>query len=211
VTQPAAPTSWPCEICRKPSVPRVHDGCRQHLDDNLAALPGLYADLADVLMPGRRGSDGRTATRAHSPIPANEEALDLRARGGIEGVVGSWTRDICEREDWEFPEYGSVDTAVSQYVRFLRNNLLAICDSHPAVYELAQEVAKVRGQAERLIKGEPGERKIPLLCDGQLDGGDPCGAVIKITISTSGKQCPRCGTQRDRDQLLNLTPTRAAA
>ncbi|WP_405769244.1 hypothetical protein OG539_32690 [Actinacidiphila glaucinigra] len=210
MTMSAAPTSWPCAICRKPSVPRVHDGCRQHLDDNLAALPGLYAKLEDTLVPGQRGSDGRTGTRT-PPMPANADALDLRARGGIEGILGGWVRDVCEIEGWTCPYYGRVETAVTEYVRFLRNNLLAICDTHPAVREIAVEVGTIRGQAERLVNGEPGERKIPLLCDGLLDDGSACGATIKITISTIGKQCPRCGTQRDRQQLLGLTPTRAAA
>src|SRR3546814_12998295 len=66
---------------------------------NLQALSGLYRQLEDVLQPGRRGGDGRSATRT-APIPCSLDAVDLRARGGIEGVVGGWARDLCERENW---------------------------------------------------------------------------------------------------------------
>jgi hypothetical protein len=53
------PQSWPCAVCLRPSQPRVHDSCRDHIGDNLAALPGLYRQLAEALQPSRRGGDGR--------------------------------------------------------------------------------------------------------------------------------------------------------
>jgi hypothetical protein len=105
------PQTEPCAICDKPSRTRVHPGCRDRIAANLRALPGLYRRLADALQPGRRGGDGRSATR-NPPLPCSLDSLDLRARGGIEGVVGSWARDLCEREQWDVPDYTSVQAIV---------------------------------------------------------------------------------------------------
>jgi hypothetical protein len=191
----AAPQSWPCAVCDRPSSPRVHPGCQERIADNLDALPDLYRDLADVLVPGRRGGEGRTGTRT-APLPCNDDALDLRCRGGIEGVVGGWVRDLCEREGWEFPEYGRVETAVTEYAKLLRANLNLLCDEHPAIREIADELRATAGQARRLISGEDPPRRIKVKCD--------CGHPLRFTLDTLGLRCPNCQQQHGHDDLLDL-------
>lgn len=192
--------AWPCMLCDRPSRWRVHPGCQRKVDENLAALPALYRALEAVLHPGRRGGDGRMATRS-APIPGNLDVLDLRARGGIEGMVSTWARDLWEREGWDverFPEYGSVEAAVDAYTALLRNNLTAICDDHPAVREFADEIRKTAGQARSLITGEKPERRIGVVCT--------CGAVLRITLSTPGKKCGGCGEHHGFAALRHLDP-----
>lgn len=202
VNTDAAPQSWPCAVCLRPSTPRVHPGCEDRIRTNLQALPGLYVQLADALHPGRRGGDGRTGTRS-APLPCNLDVLDLRARGGIEGIVGGWARDLCEREGWTLPEYGTVEAAIEGYAGLLLINLPMICDEHPAVKEIADELRQVVGQARRFITGEKPPIRIPVACE--------CGHILKVTLDMDGIRCPHCQEQYDHSRMLNLTPTRRAA
>ncbi|MFP3986918.1 hypothetical protein U9R90_05325 [Streptomyces sp. E11-3] len=191
----STPASWPCEVCSRPSTPRVHPGCQQRIHDNLTALPGLYRALADALVPGRRGGDGRTATRS-APVPCNLDTLDLRARGGIEGVLASWAADLCERETWQLPQYGTVEAAVDGYAALLERNLNTICDEHPAVREFADELRNIVGQARRILDGEKPPRRIPVAC--------PCGQVLRVTVHTPAIKCHGCDQQYGHDEVLRL-------
>jgi hypothetical protein len=203
VTDTAAdPQSWPCAVCDKPSKPRVHPGCEDRMRANLEALPGLYRQLEDALTPGRRGGDGRTGTRT-APIPCSLDALDLRNRGGIEGVVGGWARDLCERENWTVPDYRSVQAIIDWGVKILVTNLPMICDEHPAVKEIAAELRSVVGQAQRLITGERAPRRVPVQC--------PCGHILRVTLDTPGERCPACSTQYGHSEALNLPLAERAA
>lgn len=191
----AAP-SWPCEICLRPSVPRVHPGCQERLADNLNALPGLYRKLADVLTPGQRGGWGRTGTRT-APLPVNVDVLDLRGWGGIEGLLTSWERDVRETLGWEpVSECGTVEATVDQAAGFLALQLPWICEEHPAVREFAEEVGAVTAHARRLVTGEKPPRRIPVRC--------ACGQVLRITLDTPGYRCPDCNVQYERDELMSL-------
>jgi len=198
------PASWPCAVCDRPSVPRVHPGCQERIAANLAALPGLYRALAVELIPGRRGGDGRSATKS-APLPCNLDVLDLRSRGGIEGVVASWAADLCERERWQLPQYGTVEAAVEGYSGLLLINLSAICDEHPAIRELADELRKIVGQARRIIDGEEPPRRVPVQCG--------CGQVLRVTLDTAGVRCPGCETSYGHAEALRLplAERRAAA
>lgn len=185
-----------CELCFRPATSRVHDGCRQKIRQNLLDLPGLYAALADTLEPGRSGDSGRSSSGRAAPIPCNLEALDLRARGGIEGVLAGWSADLCEREDWQLPQYGTVETAVHGYAELLLRNLQIICDEHPAVREFANELRQIAGQAERLTTGDRPPRRIPVTC--------PCGTILRITLDTPGARCPGCEIQYGHAEVLQL-------
>lgn len=190
----------PCAICDRSARSRVHPGCRDRLTADLRELPRLYRDLADSLQPGRRGDGGRAGTR-HAPLPCSVETLDLRARGGIEGVVGGWARDLCEREDFEIPAYQSVQAIVDWSCGILLANIGMLCDEHEAIKELADEVRQTAGQARQIITGEKPPVRIPVACDG-------CGNILRVTLAMDGIRCSRCQTQYDHAGMLNLTPAR---
>ncbi|MCX5137610.1 hypothetical protein OOK06_36695 [Streptomyces sp. NBC_00340] len=198
------PQTQPCALCDKPSRTRVHPGCRDRIAANLRNLPGLYRQLGDVLQPGRRGDGGRTGSRT-APLPCNVDALDLISRGGIEGVVGGWARDLCGREQWDIPDYQSVTAIVDWSCGVLLANLTIICDEHPAVRELGDEIRQITAQAERLITGEKPPRKIGVACT--------CGHVLRITLDTAGVKCPGCSAQYGHSEALGLplAERRAAA
>lgn len=185
----------PCAICDKAARSRVHPGCRDRLAANIRELPQLYRKLAHTLEPGRRGDGARSGTR-HAPLPCSLEALDLRARGGIEGVVGGWARDLCEREGFDLPDCQSVEAIVDWSCGLLLANLGVLVDEHPAIKEIADEVGQVAGQARRLITGEKPPRRVPVAC--------PCGHTLKVTLDTAGVKCPACDAQYGHAEALRL-------
>lgn len=198
-----APASWPCEVCKRPSVPRVHPGCQERLDDNLAMLPVLYRQLEDALQPGRRGDEGRSGSRT-APLPVNERALDLRARGGIEGVVTSWERDARELLGWSPPPFrGDIEQTIIGAVAFLRTNLDWFCDQHMAVREFAEDVRRLRAECEALTTGEQRPRRVTVAC--------PCGGTLRVTLDTPGARCPGCSEQYGHTEVLQLPLAERAA
>ncbi|MEU0847697.1 hypothetical protein ABZ387_06980 [Streptomyces flaveolus] len=190
-----APESRPCAVCDGPARTRVHPGCRQRIAEHLDELPKLYRQLGDALVPGRRGGDGRTGTRT-APLPCNADALDLVARGGIEGVVGGWARDLCEQEHWDIPAYQSVTAVVDWGCATLALNLGILCDEHPAIREIADELRQITGQARRLVTGEKPPRKIGVACS--------CGYTLRVTLDTAGLKCPGCSTQYGHSEIFKL-------
>ncbi|MER5783086.1 hypothetical protein ABT104_15390 [Streptomyces mobaraensis] len=201
-TDSAQPT---CSLCRRPSRARFHNDCRQRLDHALADLPALYRQFADALTPGRPGTTtARPATRT-APLPVRLDVLDLRVRGGIEGIVTSWERDVRDHLGLAPPPFrGTVEQQLGGAVDFLRGNLLWICDSHPAVDEFATEIHHTARQAAAVITGERPERRIGLACSA-------CGATLTVTLSTPGRRCG-CSQQYGFQELRRLSfATRNAA
>ncbi|MFJ3878031.1 hypothetical protein ACIPW5_11285 [Streptomyces sp. NPDC090077] len=185
-----------CAICRNPSTVRVHPGCQERLTDNLAALPALYRQLAEHLAPSRRGDSGRTGSRT-APLPVNERVLDLRARGGIEGVVTTWERAAREDLGWDEPPFrGDIQQTVDGAVAFLLAQVPWFCDSHDAVDELAHDVRRLRAECGAIIGGEKPPRRIPVAC--------PCGTVLRVTLDTPGIRCGGCETQYGHAEVFQL-------
>ncbi|WP_412079005.1 hypothetical protein ACLF6K_37310 [Streptomyces xanthophaeus] len=185
-----------CAICRNPSTVRVHPGCEERLDAGLAALPQLYRALEQHLAPTRNNDNGRAASRT-APLPVNERVLDLRARGGIEGVVTTWERDARETLGWDLaPFRGDVQQTVDGAVTFLRAQVPWFCDAHPAVFELAQDIRRLKAECDAIIGGERPPRRIPVTC--------PCGTVLRITLDTPGARCPGCEVQYGHAEVLQL-------
>jgi hypothetical protein len=189
------PDEQPCAVCDRPARQRVHRGCRDQMADALRELPALYRQLAEALAPGRRGGDGRSGTRT-APLPCSLDSLDLRGRGGIEGVVGGWARDLCEREHWDVPDYQSVQAVVDWSCAILHANLGMICDEHEAVREIADELRQISGQARRIVTGEKPPRRVPVQCH--------CGNTLWITLDSPGERCRACDTQYGHSELMHL-------
>ncbi|MGW4603696.1 hypothetical protein ACWENS_10545 [Streptomyces sp. NPDC004532] len=190
-----APETTPCAVCDKPARERVHRGCRQHMADALKELPQLYRELATAMLPSQRGGGPAVSGTPGRGLPGGD-ALDLRSRGGIEGVVGGWARDLCDRERWDIPAYQSVQATVDWSCGILLANLPMICDEHPAVKEIAHELGKTVSQARAVISGEKQPRKVGVCC--------PCGRTLKVTLDTAGVKCPACSAQYGHSEALRL-------
>ncbi|MER7151235.1 hypothetical protein [Streptomyces lydicus] len=198
----AATEPEPCALCRKASRSRVHPGCRARIAEHLADLPVLHAELAEHLAPSRGGDGGRAGTRT-APIPCSLEVLSLTSRGGIEGVLAGWEASTRELLGWDAAPPRTVDLSVGVSARFLAVNLTWICDHHPAVDDLARELAALTAHARRILTGDRPERRIAVAC--------PCGHTLRVTISTPGARCDNCGQQYGHSEALQLPLANRAA
>lgn len=181
--------------------------CQERADAALRQLPGpdgLYAQLATRLAPGRGGDNVVVSASRTAPLPLRLEPLSLMARGGVITVLQTWQIDWHERLDWRHPRWnGGLQQQLDEVVHALRVNLEWAATSHPAFGEFTQEITALVRQCERQITGERKERPVAVSC--------PCGATLRITVSTPGCRCYGCGTQYDRSDVLNLPLAQRAA
>lgn len=201
-----------CELCDSPSAVRVHDGCRVRLDGRLAELPPAWRALAVFLVPGSTGDrNGRRPSRDEAPLPVRLDVLDLRARGGIQRLA-EWERDTRELLGWSPPPFrGSVEQSVSGTVTFLRNNLLWLCDQHPAVRDLDREVYEITAEIRSVVDPiDPADRPRRLGYCPQETVDGPCGAVVVLPAGASTAVCRWCRTQWAPDQWLALRAAQEA-
>jgi hypothetical protein len=203
--QPAENYEWPtCGCCTRPL---RHDElgrvacrlCQERAETALRQLcgrDGLYARLATVLTPGAGGGMPVSGSRT-APLPLRLEPLSLMARGGVITVLQTWQVDWHEQLGWRHPRWeGTLQQQLEQTVTALYNNLEWAASSHPAFGEFVQEVTSLVRQCERQITGERKERPIAVAC--------PCGATLRITVSTPGARCRGCGEQYGRSEVLDL-------
>jgi hypothetical protein len=190
-----APDATPCAVCDKSARERVHRGCRERMAEALKELPQLYRQLADALQPARR-SDGPAvpAPPAAASPAATPSTSGPAAASKASSAAGPATS--ANGSSWDVPAYQSVQAIVDWSCAILLANLAIICDEHPAVKELAHELASIRGQAERLITGEQPPRKVGVAC--------PCGNTLRVTLDTAGVKCPACSAQYGHSEALRL-------
>ena len=160
-------------------------------------VSGFYAALATALKPGSGAGTVHVSGSRTAPLPLRLEPLSLQARGGVVTVLQTWLIDWHERLGWRPPRWeGGLQQQLDEAVKALRNNLEWAASSHPAFGEFIQEVTSLVRQCERQITGERKERPIAVAC--------PCGAVLKVTVSTPGVRCYGCDTQYARAEVLDL-------
>lgn len=180
--------------------------CTLRISGDLAALPGLYGQLGDALMP-TGSADGPAVSGSHTaPLPLRLEPLSLAARGGVVTVLQTWLVDWHETLEYRYPRWeGGLQEQCEQAVARLQILLPWAAEEHPAVAEFAHEVGQLRRQCTAQVTGERAPRTIPLGC--------PCGTILRVTLDTHGRHCGGCGEQYDRGQLfdLPLADRRAAA
>lgn len=174
--------------------------CQDRADAALRQLPGpdgLYAQLATRLVPGRGGDGPVVAMSRTAPLPLRLEPLSLMARGGVVTVLQEWLVDWHEHLGWTRPRWqGGMQQQCDQAVHALRVNLDWAAASYPAFADFLHETTSLVRQCERQITGERAERPIAVAC--------PCGATLRITVSTPGVRCYGCSTQYARAEVLDL-------
>lgn len=170
----------------------VCTGCQQQTATALAALPGLWAALADRLDPGRTGSSGSRHAAPGSRPPVDLGIVDLR--GEVLMVLDSWARAVSEDAGEELPERWE-DPAAGP-ARWLRWRLDWAARSWAAADDLVREITDLHRRAHGRVGGEPQERTVRLAC--------PCGGTVPWRVSQDRARCGGCGGEYAREQVLAL-------
>ncbi|MBI0294479.1 hypothetical protein JBE04_08285 [Streptomyces sp. PRKS01-29] len=170
--------------------------CQTALAGQLRELPKLYRQLGAGLLPGA-GDRGPavSGSRGHG-LPVNEDALDLRAWGGMVSALQA------HEDDWRralgmpvAPFRGSVEQTLTAVVEFLAGHLWWACEKYPDVDGLAEDVRRLRGAALSVVDPEDPATKVRRIgyCPAVYEDGAVCGAVLRHRPGTRSVECRWCG------------------
>jgi hypothetical protein len=188
--------------CRAAHRDRVCPRCRDTTDEQLAALPGLYAALADHLEPGT-GRGERVSGSRTPPLPVALVALTLRATGGIVATLTDIEDSWRQLLGWTNRVFrGSHEQTLDHTVKFLRNNLHWACDHHPEPQIFADAIRGLHATCKAAL-GEHILRVTIGHCPTATDDG-PCGARLSVDPWAAQVRCPACRTEWPREHWLLL-------
>ncbi|MFD3932369.1 hypothetical protein [Streptomyces sp. NPDC058614] len=139
-------TAGPAEL----AAPRLRlcPGCLHLFTGRLRQLPGLYAELEEVLSagPSSEGRERTTGGPVPSGLPFNAAAADVRAE--ILATLGSWSGLVVTQRGVPAPE---------RTVRALAGLLMRHAGwlaAHPAAADATREVARLERAAHRVARRE---------------------------------------------------------
>lgn len=186
-------------------------GCTRATLDRLNRMPRLWEALAAFLAPGSSASTPTGRTRAaEAPLPVREHVLNLRAAGGIAGVLEDWRRAMQEDRGWGPPAIpADVGRRVAVAARGLAMNMDWIAAEWPMAGEMAAELRSLEGDVLTIVDPEdPADRRRRVgtrigSCVAAVDGG-VCGAVLRVYPGDALLVCRWCGTEYGPEQYLML-------
>ncbi|MEU6057968.1 hypothetical protein [Streptomyces sp. NPDC047097] len=194
-----------CPTCpRDTDRPGLCDRCLQRLDGDLAAIPGLYRQLDQLLAPGARTAGPAVTGSRAAPVPVDLDVLDLMTAGGpVLGPLETWVRDWASYGYATIGPGGTLDGRVQHACRTLRSDLARAAREHPAVDEFADEIRAITRTLHDRLADQPAPRRIPVQC--------PCGHVLRVTLHTAGETCPGCRAVYGHTAVLRLPVARQTA
>jgi hypothetical protein len=198
-----------CTLCRQHSLEHgtLCPDCTRATLDRLTRLPRIWASLEAWLTPGTGGPAqyGGRVRLAEAPLPLNTEVLDLRAAGGIAGVLEDWHDAVRATRGMTTPvREGSLAHRVARAAAALAGHMHFI-----ALWEQGGEFGR---EVQRLVDRvhaavEPGrDREKPTLlghCIAVDASGTVCGNRLYADM-TRPVQCDWCLCLYPPDRWLAL-------
>lgn len=185
-----------CDLCeqRQDADSYLCPPCVSTVRQRLAALPYLYRDLAEELVP--LGSnwprqDGGGGTRVDAPLPVVEHPLVLRANGGIVGVLEDWQAGLHAERGWAEPVVpAGVEPRVRAAAAALTVQLPWIAANWGQAATFAQEINDLYCEVTSIVAPPERTTRIgycPAIRDDAL-----CGAVLRMVRGAVAITCPWC-------------------
>jgi hypothetical protein len=203
-----------CGLCERQL---EHDGylcpgCARATTERLDRMPRLWAALAAFLAPSSSTAPHYGRTRpAEAPLPVRENVLNLRAVGGIAGVLEDWRAAMQADRGWGPPAIAAaIDTRVAVAARGLSMNMDWIAAEWPQAGAFAQEVRALEQDVLTIVDPEdPDDRRQRRgtrigYCVAALPDEEVCGAVLRSYPGEALLCCRWCGTEYGPEQYLML-------
>jgi hypothetical protein len=190
-----------CTLCKKTTLEHgsLCPDCTRTTLDHLHRLPRMWASLEAWLTPGASGPAqyGGRVRRAEAPLPLSEEVLDLRAAGGIVGVLEDWHTAVCDARGLLAPARAvSLQGRIAAAAAALADQIHFI-----ALWEhgglLAREVSRLVDRVRAVVRpgralDEPPEPTFLGRCIAAVDeDGTVCGHRLYADM-TRPVQCALC-------------------
>jgi hypothetical protein len=172
-------------------------GCTKGTVVRLECLPALYDGLAPFLAPSSTVGQGRSGKGGPAPLPVVEGILDLRAPGGMVGIVESWLSAVHQDRGWaaRVPA-GSVEGRLDTAVSGLRRNMPWIAVSWEQAGTFAEEIRDLARSVSSIVRPAVDEVRGTRVgnCPAQFDDGGICGALLRLGHGERVVTCSWCGT-----------------
>ncbi|MGW0821807.1 hypothetical protein [Streptomyces sp. NPDC002845] len=173
-----------CTLCNTRTI--EHGGflcpaCTRTTHDRLQRLPRMWTALEAWLAPGSTTTTayGRTPL-TEAPLPVREEVLDLRAAGGIVGVLEDWRAAVHEARGFTLPALAaSFEHRVTIAAHALDRNLDWIARWYMGP-TFAEEIRQLTARVYGVIQPGHDHERPPFLgyCIAVDTSGIVCGAKL---------------------------------
>ncbi|MDX2698952.1 hypothetical protein [Streptomyces ipomoeae] len=168
-----------CTFCTERDL--AHGGflcptCVRVTRDRLTRLPRMWHALQAWLAPGSTTTTAYGRTRlAEAPLPVREEVLDLRAAGGIAGVLEDWREAVHDTRGFTPPILAaSLEDRVAIAAAVLDRNLEWIARWYAAP-SFADDIQRLAGRVYAVI--QPGHDHARPVFLGHCIAVDPFGVI----------------------------------
>jgi hypothetical protein len=169
--------------------------CVDQLTGNLAQLPGLYDELAELLAVGGQAGQ-RVSGSPGRPLPINLGVAEHR--GQIQAVLSSWARVVVDERGITVPD--SDEVAVT--APWLATHVTWFA-GHQFADEVVHEIRKLTGRAHKLR--DPDRRMtIGERCRVVPEGAERCPGTVSMVVSSDdlwSARCDVCGPQEAEPYL----------
>ena len=178
-------------------------GCTLATAKRLERMPRMYEALAAFLQPGgRRPEMGRTRA-VEATLPVSEPVFNLRGPGGIVGVLEDWRSAMQADRGWGQPAAGgTIERRILVAARALSINLDWIAAAWPMAGSFAEEIRDLAGSVASIVN--PPEPSWRLGRCPAVNGGEVCGAVLRVPAGTAEVVCSWCGVHYPPESWADL-------
>ncbi|WP_145499239.1 hypothetical protein [Streptomyces sp. CFMR 7] len=188
-----------CLLCDKPDETGSYlcPGCTKATVVRLECLPALYDGLAPHLAPAGGIGTGRSGKGGPAPLPVNERVLDLRAPGGMVGIVEDWESAVrVDRRMRQTTPAGSVEARLKSAVTGLLANMPWIAVSWPQAGAFAEEIRDLARSVSSIVSPPDDRQRVRHggHCPAKFDGV-VCGAALFLVQGEQVITCRWCGTE----------------
>jgi hypothetical protein len=175
---------------------RLCGSCRDHLEDNIAALPGLYEQLAEELGTTTSARGLAVSGSSSEPLPINPAIADHRDQ--IQHDLVWWAIYVAGERNISTPERGT-PAAVADW---LGRHIEWIAGNQAAAEECPAVMRELAGRARSLLNPEH------MLHTGErcrvVSGEERCDGVIRFVQGHDDAwvaRCTACGPQATEPYL----------
>lgn len=177
--------------------------CETRIHTALADIERLWLLLPDCLEPARGHSGPRVSgNRAHAPLPAAEQVLNLIGPGGAPSRLYWRYADLAlARGLAPRPMPSGADSRLALAVRGIRRHLPWAVQGADLI-DLAAELGKLADELTAVTGGSDRAPSVP--CPAELPDGGRCEGRLRYEQASGTASCRSCRTVLDPGQWLEV-------
>lgn len=188
-----------CQLCDQPDTisGMLCSACTKSTLRHLADLPALYEELGAHLAPSMAAGHGRSSKGGPAPLPVREHVLDLRAAGGIVGVLEDWEAAVRAERGMTRPVTpGRVAQRITRAVRALTGHMPWIVREWSQAGEFATEIRALTRDVRSIVAPAVDTVRGTRVghCPAVHEDETICGAVLRLGHGETVVRCDWCST-----------------